>query len=143
MDTMAIQVNRFVAIVALVSLLILSAGCGRMEAARASESNPDIKVALTVDPAGPVENQASTLLITLVDQNAQPLLGARILAEGDMTHAGMTPVLARGNEIGGGHYTVPITWTMAGDWEITVRASLADGRSVIRMFPVTVAPATQ
>jgi hypothetical protein len=36
--------------------------------------------------------------------------------------------------VGDGRYTVPLGWTMAGDWQVTVTVTLADGQQVEQTF---------
>jgi len=57
---------------------------------------------------------------------------------GDMTHAGMAPVLEDAEEVGEGLYRASFEWTMAGDWVITVSGKLDDGRTIRREFQVSV-----
>jgi hypothetical protein len=58
-----------------------------------------------------------------------PLEGAEVRVEGNMSHAGMVPVLATAQEEAPGIYAVSdFRFTMAGDWILTTRATLPDGR---------------
>lgn len=68
--------------------------------------------------------------------SSKPLSGARVRLEGNMTHAGMTPVFADAAEDGPGRYRATLDFTMGGDWVVTVRAALPDGRKVERQFDV-------
>ncbi len=79
------------------------------------------------------------LLITLKDSNGNPINDATLRIRGDMIHAGMTPVLVE--DVTGGQngiYTIPFTWTMGGDWIVTVEGILADGRSVSHRFNLSI-----
>lgn len=137
METMKFQRHVLTGL-ALMLLLLFLAGCGRIQAARANQGSADIAVDLQIIPEAPATQQASTLQISLRDRNGGPIDGATVTVEGDMTHAGMTPVLATARPAGGGRYTAALTWTMAGDWQITVKATLADGRTAQRAFPLRV-----
>jgi hypothetical protein len=93
-----------------------------------SDSSLDLEVAISPTPpaVGPAR-----LIISLHDTSGAPLSGAEISVEGNMTHAGMVPVLATAQEEGPGQYLVPeFTFTMAGDWFLTLRATLPDGRTI-------------
>jgi hypothetical protein len=94
-----------------------------------------VAVDLTIDPdpphIGPV-----TINLTLRDAQGQPIIGAQVELEGNMSHAGMVPVLARAVEVSPGAYSAPLEFTMGGDWFILVRATLPDGRSMERKFDV-------
>lgn len=124
--------------IVLVSLTVLSlfiGGCRR--SLSQNELASDVNMALTVEPAAPVVGSA-TLRITLTDTNDEPINDASLEIRGDMTHAGMEPVLASIDAGQAGVYEVPFEWTMGGDWIVTVTATLADGRVANREFDLTV-----
>jgi hypothetical protein len=84
---------------------------------------------LAISPTPPGVGQAR-LIITLRDTAGNPLDGARISVEGNMSHAGMTPVLDTAVAEGAGRYYVPeFKFTMAGDWFLDLEATLPDGRA--------------
>jgi hypothetical protein len=99
---------------------------------------PGYEVELIVLPYPAVVGHAH-LELKLSDPEGQDVQGAIITARGDMTHAGMTPVLAEATELGGGRYTVPFEWTMAGDWIVTIQVELTDGIIFERTFDLSVA----
>jgi hypothetical protein len=138
MNTKTIHQSYSIATTLLALLLLALAGCGRVQDARALNSNPDVKVTLAAAPASPVANQASTLSISLAGADNQAIDGAQVQVEGNMSHAGMVPVLATAAPAGSGVYKATMTWTMAGDWVLTVKATLPDGRTVTREFPARV-----
>jgi hypothetical protein len=121
---------------ALLALVLLATGCGRMQAARPAE-NPEFAFTLAVHPDPPAVGPAEWA-ITLADRAGNAVEGARLQVEGDMTHAGMQPVFGESSGGQGGRYTVPMKWTMSGDWIVTVKATLADGRTASKDFPVRV-----
>jgi len=97
-----------------------------------------VQVVLTPGPdslfVGPI-----TFDVTLWDAEGQPIDGAGPVAlRGDMSHAGMKPVIAEASGAGDGQYTADFEWTMAGDWTVTVEATLPDGRVKRTTFPFTV-----
>ena len=68
-----------------------------------------------------------------------PIDDAYLAVKGNMTHAGMVPVLAEVD--GGGEngvYSIPFEWTMAGDWVVTVDIQLADGTKAQKRFDMAV-----
>lgn len=66
--------------------------------------------------------------VRLRDDGA-PVGGARVEIHGDMTHAGMVPVVRDARELEPGRYrSDDFAFTMAGDWILTVEAELPDGR---------------
>ena len=99
---------------------------------------PGYEVELIVQPSPAVVGHAQ-LELKLTDPDGQPVQGATITARGDMTHPGMTPVLAEATELGSGRYTVAFEWTMAGDWIVTIEVELHDGTLFERTFDLSVA----
>jgi hypothetical protein len=120
----------------IVTFVLLVAGCGRIQTNPPAEG-PDLSVDFSVEPADPAVGPTQ-LRITLTDDNGQPVDDATLNIEGNMTHAGMTPVFAQTSGGEDGQYLVPFEWTMGGDWIVTVEMTLADGRVVTRQFPVVV-----
>ncbi|MFL7839735.1 MAG: FixH family protein [Candidatus Promineifilaceae bacterium] len=116
-------------------VLLLGSGCSR-ESRNASSSN--VQMNLTAIPFPAAVGQ-SRLVIRVTDLAGQPVSDAALSVKGDMTHAGMVPVLAEvkgGDEEG--YYNVPFEWTMAGDWVVTVEATLDDGTRAKERFDLTV-----
>lgn len=65
--------------------------------------------------------------------------GAEIEITGDMTHAGMVPVIVKATEQSAGLYRAEdFQFTMAGDWIITTEVTLADGSKLSDEMNVTV-----
>jgi hypothetical protein len=117
-------------------LMCALASCGRMQ--RANPTTQDgYTVTLAVEPS-PAAMGPATLAVTLEDQTGQPVDGARLDMEANMSHAGMVPVLASTAESHAGLYRVPLQWTMAGDWYVDVNFTLPGGQHVTRRFPVQV-----
>jgi hypothetical protein len=108
-------------------LALLLLGLGGCD--RGGRRLPDVTVELSVEPQPPQIGPA-VVLVTLAGAAGQPLGGALVELEGNMTHAGMVPVLAPAVEIEPGRYRAELEFTMGGDWFILVRAQLADGRSL-------------
>ena len=108
--------------------------------------------ALVLSACGPRGEQAGTLDVTIVsvspdpaavgdaeiilqvrDADGNPLEDATIEVEGNMTHAGMQPVIVETENLGEGKYaTKGFKFAMGGDWVIIVRATLADGATAER-----------
>lgn len=76
----------------------------------------------------------SRLVITLKDDAGRPVDGAKLDIECNMSHAGMTPVMAHSETSAQGVYIVPIQWTMGGDWYVDVKFTLHDGQVITRRF---------
>jgi hypothetical protein len=104
--------------------LVLVGLVGCRESNRPDDQLTGIEIALVVVPAEAIVGKAG-LLITLQDETGIPLDGAEVAIRGDMSHAGMIPVLATATGRGNGQYQAEIEWTMAGDWIVTVLANFA------------------
>lgn len=124
------------------ALVVLLAGCG---------SEPATPIVLTIEPTVPpwqitVQSDpypqivgAATLIVTVTTgEDSAPVTGLALSARGDMSHAGMAPVLSEGVEGDPGVYRVPWEWTMAGDWQIEFTLRSADGGEVAQRIDVRV-----
>ena len=119
-----------------VALLLLLAGCGRVQ--QANPATPDsYAVTLAADPAPPVVGDGA-VNVTLHDASGTAVNDAQLAIEANMSHAGMTPVMADGAAGKDGVYRASLTWTMAGDWYVDVKFTLPDGQKITRRFPVQV-----
>jgi len=98
-------------------------------------------VRLTLEPATDARLVMGSFAwdIVLADDAGAPIEGAAIAVRGDMNHAGMVPVEATAVEVGDGLYRADFEWTMAGDWIVTVTATLPDGRIKTQSFDYSVA----
>ena len=117
-------------------LLGALSSCGRMERADPTTQDTYI-VTMVIEPSPPAVGPGA-LTLTLKDQAGQPIDGARLEIEANMSHAGMVPVLASTAESRAGLYRVPLLWTMAGDWTVDLKFTLPDGPRVARRYPVSV-----
>ena len=125
----------------LVTLVIIAGGflsaCGRIQQNQSQTTPGNFQLDMVIEPNQPAAG-AATLIFTLTDENGQPVDDATLEVEGNMTHAGMLPVLAQVAGGEAGRYVVPFEWTMGGDWIVTVKVSLATGQIFSRQFPVSV-----
>ena len=96
----------------------------------------DFKVGIS--PTPPTVG-AARLIIGLHDPTGNPVEGAQVLVEGNMSHAGMVPVQDTAQLDGPGQYSVPgFSFTMAGDWVLDLKATLPDGTVVRTRHPTSV-----
>ncbi|QDU66521.1 FixH family protein [Engelhardtia mirabilis] len=111
-------------------LVVLATGaCGRDDA-----GDHEIDVALSFDPAA--STGPTTCVVELSGPDGQPVAGAVVHVEGNMSHAGMVPVFGDAVEASAGRYEAPFEFTMGGDWFVVVSADLADGRQLERVIDV-------
>lgn len=99
-----------------------------------AESAPEVALGWTVAPTPPVTGPATFSLTLTVA--GQPVAGAAVRLEGNMSHAGMKPVFGTAREVAPGRYEAPLELTMAGDWFVLVEARLRDGRTLQRQVDV-------
>ncbi|MBI5667468.1 MAG: FixH family protein [Chloroflexi bacterium] len=121
----------------IILLLLLLAGCRAQNPTPTAETRLDIEI--QVEPVPPAVGEA-TLLVTVTDAAGQPVNDAKISARGDMSHAGMAPVLAETTGGTDGLYRLPFQWTMGGDWLVEITAARPDGTTTTRQFDLTVQP---
>jgi YtkA-like protein len=102
---------------------------------RSADPRPDIEVSVELSPQPP-STGPSRIGVALAGSDGRPLGGAVVALEANMTHPGMSPVLARAAETAPGRYEAVIDLTMAGDWVFTIDARLADGTMLRREVSV-------
>ena len=110
---------------------LLLAGCRQSAQTATAEIGIDLR-------AETLTTGETTLIVTLTDANGQPVSAQQVEVRGDMTHAGMQPVLAESSEGENGVYEVPFEWTMSGDWIVTIKATMADGTVAEERFDLAV-----
>jgi hypothetical protein len=126
---------------ALVLLACLGTGAGAGAGAGActrpvgDTGAEDVHVALSLLPDPPLVGEARVAL-RLSGPDGEPLSGATVQVEGNMDHAGMTPVFADLVDQGEGRYAGTLGFTMGGDWFLLVRGTFADGRAFERQVDV-------
>jgi hypothetical protein len=113
----------------------LISGCTR--ASRSGKGASEVQIALSLDPNPPLLGRPCRMIVSLLAEGA-PVEDARLEIKGDMSHAGMAPVIVSITDGRDGVYTTAFDWTMAGDWIVTVEAALGDGTVARRQFEVTV-----
>jgi len=113
---------------------ILLGGCrGEMET-----GDTGLALDVVLSPTPPAVGPAR-LIISLEDSTGAPIDGATIVVEGNMSHAGMVPVIDTAQAEGPGRYGISgFRFTMAGDWVLTLHATLQDGRWVRTQKPTNV-----
>lgn len=109
----------------LLILLMVLVGCRQTSETTAE----NITVDVALDAENPVVGDA-TLLVTVKTDDDSPVNDATVNVRGDMTHAGMMPVIPDAvAEASDGVYSIPFEFTMGGDWIITVDVTLANGET--------------
>lgn len=94
----------------------------------------DIRMALT-DEARLGEQVVSVW----IEKDGQGVSGAEVNISGDMSHAGMIPVLTEAVEVAPGHYqSSDFVISMAGDWILSADVTLPDGSRELAELRLTV-----
>lgn len=126
----------------LLSLTFLLASCrgpgpsASGGSASGTSSDGDLEIVLVL-PSSPTVGPAELAVRVLAD--GEPVEDADVEVTGDMTHAGMTPVIADAPEEEPGRYrTTSFAFSMAGDWVVTADVTLDDGRSASAEAATTV-----
>lgn len=118
----------FQAALVLVTLALSWIGCNR-----AAPTSSALAIKFEVTPL-PARVGIVTAKFDLMTSTAQPLVGAHLTAEADMTHAGMSPVFGTVEEKQPGHYESTLKLGMAGDWVILLHGTLPTGEKLERQF---------
>ena len=124
----------------LLSFILLLAltlpACARRETV---DQAPELTVVMAIVPSPPQPGSA-ILIIQIMQENGINPGDFTLDVRGDMSHAGMKPVIVEAVPGEAGAYSIPFEFSMAGDWLITLSAVLPDGRSLIRTYPIRVEP---
>ena len=118
---------------AIVAMCALATACGKSGAAPASGT---IDVQWHLEPNPPATGEQARLRISLRDGEKQPIRGAKLQIESNMSHPGMAPLISPIAERGDGEYEGPVQLTMSGDWVVVVSGTLPDGRPITRSLDV-------
>ena len=112
-----------------VFLLFLLVSCKPPESKSSSNQNingPQIRI----ETDGEAKLGPTPIVIYLLE-NGEGVSGAKIEITGDMTHAGMVPVISRATEVEKGLYRADdFAFTMAGDWILSAEIELANGDKI-------------
>lgn len=137
MPTRTLVTRTLLATLLAFSLSLSLAGCQRASRQDNASQSSGIAMTFTVDP-DPALVGLTQAVVTLTDAAGQPISGATVALKGDMSHAGMQPVLASAVEDAPGTYRGEFAWTMSGDWIVTVTATLPDGAVAEQQFELGV-----
>ncbi|MBX3062542.1 MAG: FixH family protein [Anaerolineae bacterium] len=120
---------------ALVMLILVCVLAGCRQSAQQADS---ADLTITLDSSAAFAVGKTELTIVVKDAQGNPVDDATIEVTGDMSHAGMKPELGSVQKGTQGQYKVPFIWSMGGDWILTVKVTLPDGRSTSKRFDVAV-----
>lgn len=111
-------------LIILLALLLLPVTSCRGQGA----TRGDAQLTLSISPQPYITGPAE-ISIDLLDVHGKPITGAKVTVEGNMSHAGMVPVLAETTEVSDGRYlSENFRFTMGGDWFVTVMVDSGESR---------------
>jgi hypothetical protein len=125
--------NRLFGILAATLFLLVNShlnGC-----AKSSDVSNEVNLAYESDPSPP-RIGLNAFTVTLTGHNRERLAGARVSLEGDMSHAGMKPVVGETKEVGPGRYQGTLDLGMRGDWTVLFHITLANGQTFDREMKI-------
>jgi YtkA-like len=114
-------------LVMLAFAIVLAPGCSR-----SSSAANDVSFILVSDPKPPRAGRNTFIVTLTTSQAGQPLPGAQVSLEGDMSHPGMSPAFADAREIAAGKYQAILDLNMPGDWTVVAHIQLRSGRTFDR-----------
>lgn len=101
-----------------VSLFVSLAACGSATPAVTTSSKP-VNIAITTNPS-PAMMGDMELVLTITDQNGQPIEGAKVDVSADHTDMSGMDMSGAATEQGGGRYSIKANFSMSGNWKLTV-----------------------
>lgn len=114
----------------LFTILTVIAGCSSNE-----DDTREINLEWHISPNPPAIGTVQFEVI-LSDTLARPITGAMMDIEANMSHPGMSPIMAKLEEEDPGVYSADIEFSMGGDWFILVNARLPDERIINRQINI-------
>ena len=108
----------------------IGAGCQR-----AAVPAPALTFEWTLTPAASTSGP-SVLALRVADAAGQPVRGAHLRVEAQMSHPGMAPIIAPLTETSDGRYHATVQLTMSGDWILLITGTLATGEAVDHQIDV-------
>jgi hypothetical protein len=85
------------------------------------------------DPT-PSRGGRNTFTVTRTTSDGVRLAGAHVSLEGDMSHAGMSPVFGETKEIVPGRYQGTLDLSVRGDWTVLFHITLPSGQTFDRQL---------
>jgi len=95
----------------------------------------DIDFQYEIDPSYPRVGP-NIFTVTLSSKAGERMAGAHVSLEGDMSHAGMSPVFGDARETEPGRYRGTLNLNMRGDWTVLFHITLANGVAFDRQVDI-------
>ena len=124
----------------LIAALLIFTGC-RAPGGNSTSASSGTEIegrSIELELIGEPRLGSAQLKVTVADKSA-PVEGATVELMGDMTHAGMVPVIAEAvMDKPGVYLSEGFKFTMAGDWLITAEVTFPDGERQNEILPLSV-----
>jgi YtkA-like len=117
-------------LVVLCACLVSAPACQRQR-----NNSPNLALAHEISPQPPRVGPV-TITLRINETSGAAVAGAHLILEGNMSHAGMSPVFAEAKETEPGRYRSIMELSMAGDWNVTVHVTLPDSRKLDHEFEI-------
>jgi hypothetical protein len=111
-------------------VVLFASGCNK-----AVEPQSAVAIEYGISPQ-PVRVGPVVITVKLGDAAGEPVPGARVNLEADMSHPGMVPVFGEAPEVAPGQYQGSVEFAMPGDWVALIHVTLPDGRKLERQASV-------
>jgi hypothetical protein len=118
-------------LVLVIAFALGAVGCRTPPHAADSSLTIDYEIAPHPPRVGP-----ATVTLKILDAAGDPLPGASVHLEGNMTHAGMAPTFAEAHETTKGKYRATLDFSMSGDWIIVVNVVTKGGKKIEKQLEV-------
>ena len=114
-----------------ICVLLVLANSQTVSCSKPSDVPNNVAFTYESDPK-PARIGVNTFTVTLKSTGGERLGGAQVSLEGDMSHAGMSPVFGETREIVPGRYQGTLNFNMRGDWTVLFHIKLANGETFDR-----------
>lgn len=118
-----------------VFVLLMLANIQAVGCAKTTNIPTDVDFRYESDPNHPRVG-TNIFTVTLTSKAGERLAGAHVSLEGDMSHAGMSPVFGDARETGPGRYQGTLDLNMRGDWTVLFHIGLANGVAFDRQVEI-------
>jgi hypothetical protein len=103
---------------------------------KSPEPRGTLQASVQFEPNPPVAHHAVNVKVSLSGTDGKPLRLGHLEVEGDMNHAGMSPVFAHFDETAPGQYSGQIEFTMGGDWFLLLTGQLPGNTHIVKKIDV-------
>jgi len=118
-----------------VFVLLMLANIQTVGCAKTTGIPADVNFTYESEPSHPRVG-TNVFTVTLTSKAGERMAGAHVSLEGDMSHAGMSPVFDDARETEPGRYQGTLDLNMRGDWTVLFHITLANGAAFDRQVDI-------